>query len=79
MEEVGEAYVREEVLAPFGGTGPIRVQQERLTAQLIGDSKALQRAETPNSLPPIRVLGLAGFVPRTGDELVNAARDHEPF
>ena len=79
MKKLGQAHVGEEILAPVSGARPVGVLQERLAPQLFGDAQALQRSEAGDALAPVRVLGLAHRAPVAGDELANAAGDHNPI
>ena len=77
MEEFGQARVGEKILTPVGGVRPCGVLQERLAPQLLGNAQALQGSEARDALAPVRVLGLAQSTPVAGDELANAACDHD--
>ena len=63
MEDLGQACVGEEVLAPILGVRPGGIPQERLTPQLLGDAQALPRPEASDALAPICVLGLTRRAP----------------
>ena len=79
MEELGDAYVEEEILTPVRRARPGRVLEERLASQLVGDAQALQRSEARDALAPVRILGLAYRAPVAGHELANTACDHDPL
>ena len=55
-EELGEAYVREDIVTPVRGMWPARVLQKGLLPQLFGDAKALERSEARDTLGPVLVL-----------------------
>ncbi len=41
---LGQAHVSEKVLLPGGAIGPIRIVQQCLSAQLVGDAQTFQRS-----------------------------------
>ena len=67
----------EEILVPVRGVGPGRVLHASLAPQVVGDAQSLQRAEPRDPLAPVVVLGVARLGPAAGDELLDAALNHE--
>ena len=75
-EQLGQAYVSEKVLLPGAGIGPIRIVQQCLSAQLVGDAQTLKRSVAGDALGPIRVLGSTRRSPLTSHIVANATADH---
>ena len=75
-EQLGQAHVSEKVLLPGAGIGPIRIVQQCLSAQLVGDAQTLKRSVAGDALGPIRVLGSTRRSPLTSHIVANATADH---
>ncbi len=75
-EQLGQAHVRKQVLPPGDGPGPIRIVQQCLPAQLVGDAEALQWSAAGYAFGPIGVFRGARRAPFASHVVTNAAADH---
>ena len=64
------------IIQPGLWTGPRRILQQHLAAQLLSDTETFLRPETFEALGPVLILGTAHRFPVASDELGQTTSDH---
>src|ERR1051325_2874080 len=75
-EFLGQPLVGGEGFAALGGSGPRRIDPQRMLTQPLGDAERFHGAEAGDSLGPVLILPAAHSIPVAGHVSVDIVSDH---